>query len=323
LNRICDTPIVHIPTQSQVEQILETKNEPGIVAGQSQEYLKLGMHQQFSNAPEILPPTGNNRDTSIIELEGKHVDLYDCDKYFHKFSYWLEVLTQAYAENSLDQSKKDLIELIQRLPDAEAQELSENPAELLRWVYHQMETRVYNDLVQQYGQDYAYQKKIDHKKELNRLLNFKFEMNTPGMFNSNLEQTVASKDVLSNYSISQLEELSFNFKQGHQYINGTHRAFYLQSIAEQRSSGAALSQTSSNLLPIVIDKVVEWKNQIVFLDNIVFTPNSARLDIFFILDTGSSGNKAVFELRNVGFGLTGVPGGELVKLLLVNDIGIR
>ena len=302
--------------KGEIDVILQSHNHIVQVTGESEEYTITGMHQQFSNNPEILSASSNTRSGVQIDLEKKHVDLFQCDKRLHKYIYWLEVIINAFAEPDISNFEADLIEKLKRLSDVEANDLLNDSDALLQWVYDQTDEKIYDDLVSQYGQDYAYQ------KEFGKIFNINFGPKTPGFYDRNYTTTYASNSkAIQNLSQDVLDEMNFNFLQGHKYINGTHRAFFLQLIAKQRTT--LVTEANQSLLPIVVSKTIAGKEQSIIMDNIVFTPNSARFDAYFVLEPPNSGNKAVFELINIGFGPTGIPENDVPMLRLVNDVGIR
>lgn len=276
------------------------------IFGANDEYYNKGMHQQFEKEPQPMV-LNSERDTNTIALEKQHIELFHCDE----AEVLLEnVLTTLNNLQSGDQQELNdyIIEQMKNLEDAEADSLLSNNTAYINWLTQQIETFLENISTE----DIGYLEESPTK-----------EFETPKVL-FNKYETLASTEAINLDDLSKKEqiikELDFQFQQGFKYIDGVHRAFFLEELGKLQKE--VFNEPGANLLPIKVSKYIGGYKYTILLDRIVFTPTGAALDAYLVLeDPENTGQKLVFEATNVGFGPTGMS--ESSRLALVSEAEIR
>lgn len=325
---LLDTKRAECGTKRSELETTATGLDKKYLFGPNDEYLKEGMSSQFKSTPVPLQVNVPDRAQQIKDVETQHIALYYCDKLIQKYKQIDAILTQFKSPYDLDALVNAALDALKRLPAAQANELKDDPAKQAAW----LATFVADAL----------------EKELKkRGLAFGGERGGPNYMappddaqqrwgNADAPQhpwrfLAADASQGSQAALAQLlgapseDELEFAFRQGFEYIGDTHRAFYLEAIANARDKDRGMGgngQDPENLMPIRIEKTAGGRTYTILLDKIGFTPNGGTLNAYCIVAIPNSEQKLVFRALNVPF----TPGGmgpNGIQLQLVSDIGIR
>jgi hypothetical protein len=279
------------------------------IFGNDDEYLDEGMHERFVSRPE---PVGGviARDSMQIDLETRHIELYDCDKALHIFIHLVEIF-EDLRTNRLDELAGEILGKIETLPSEQAL-LYHDRDSLFHWLVIQV--------------------KLASNKEYKVIYGFRAEK--PGMAEMRwagaplsfpIGQFLASGDEPGEAFLQSLdlrpEDISFQYLQGWRMINGIHRAYYFDAITNERTM--AMTAHDSTLMPILLDnRASDGRLYRVYLDDIVFYTTHATLDAYILLELPNNGQRIVFEAHDIEFGPTG-PKLVPLKLELGSDIDVR
>ena len=269
------------------------------IFGENNKYLNKGMSDFFESPPESLIQNVE-RNESTIALEDQHIELYDCDKN--------ELLLEALlSELSLLQSgdQSDLVdqilEEIRKLPKEVVATFSD-PDTFQAWLEEKiMELTL------------STEETIGHlEPEVN------FYQEDHSIDYDQWYSVVASVDdglLVEASNSAALAQLEFEFRQGFKYINGVHRAYYLEAIGNAREE-VTMAMEERGLFPIEVTKVIGGKEITIYLDNVSVTTTGGFCDAYLILDDlQNKGNRLVFEGLGIGFGPTGLTGSSFLSLI--------
>lgn len=304
------------------------------IFGPDDEYFAEGMHKNFLEEPKTLD-IFLDRNPNEVQLENEHVDLYGCDDTLFIFLEWEKIIIEQQGEAAVTECEARLLDRISTFSEEEVQLYSDSLA-LSEWVFSQVDIEVSQILQETLGDLGLLPIKNSQPSEQWPALNkpalrwadndlapdYSQMWSSLNMEGLDLE---LSKDNFGLPGGKSLEDISFEFLQGWRYIGGVHRAYYLEAIARGRNQADGMMSTANeNLLPIKVSKVVAGRDYTLYLDNIVFTPTGATLDVFFILEIPTSGDRVVFQLSDFSFNPTGGDFvGETSRLTLENEIQIR
>lgn len=276
------------------------------VFGENDKFLKKGMHLLYEEKPDemILDIA---RDSNTVALESYHIELYKCDEMEYKLENLLNYIISALSPEGLQLLEEFIINNLTGLSDEKVATFND-PNKYNEWLIEQIEIYLENNSSSQ---------EIGYLEE--PLIN---EYDSPKM-RFNQYGTLAAN---GNFDVGKLsereqiiQELDFQFQQGFKYINGVHRAFFLEELGKVQN--LAVDENGENLLPIKVSKLIGGYKYTILLDNIIFTPGSAVLDAFLILeDPKNTGKRLVFEVLNAGFGPAGLNTGSTLELISETEI---
>lgn len=271
-------------------------HDANFTLGDNQKWVELGMYKLFGNEPDILNINAPRNTTQGL-LEAKHKELYGCDRDEYKFTDFKMLLAQF--GNQIDALVIEYENRIKALPQTEANKYKTDLVDFKLWLIDRLAQKV----------EYEYKLKnkitdISSEKRLN---------NDAGML-AGLSQTGKMQ-----YSQEELFQIQYN--QGWEYINGQHRAFYLEAINKERLfSEMPISATDVKLLPISIPKTVMGKQYEIYLDNLTLTTTGGLADAYTIINPTPAEDRLVFKGSQIAFSHFGIP--SAVKLSLATNIPV-
>ncbi len=292
------------------------------VFGPEDAYFKPGMHAAFETAPTPLSVNIADRNEDVALLESKHVTLYECDLVHYRFLRQDSIINVLSGTDEVDIAVDEILDLLRSFPQPFIDSLNATPNGLYTWIYQV----VYQNVKDAYNQQYDDQLTDTSESDLEDGWVFSspsYQALEPLQPFANVTSWQVARDH-TIYPKNKAEDILFQYRQGWRMINGEHRAHYLEALVKERSRRLAFGTGNGdeNLLPITIENEINGIGHIVYLDNIRFSTEGARVDIFFVQNIPSSGKKLVFEAYNVGFGTTGFGDGA-TRLALGTDIGFR
>lgn len=274
--------------------------------GASEEYFLKGMHQNFAAPPKKLD-SQVEREPDMIALEAKHIDLYGCDVVEIELENKISEL-QALQSGDLTDFNDWLVDRMKDLSDEEVATFADATA-FNNWILEQIDEYLKQAIAPEDTGMIDPSVKEEHP--------FGYPQHTFDQYGStaSLENTVTLSE---DREVAILEELNFQFQQGFEYINGVHRAFFLEELAKLQEE----TTDNGNLLPIQVSKHIGGYKYTIYLDGISFTPNAAVLDAYLILeDSENTGRRLVFQVLDAYFGPAGLINES--RLQLVNDAELR
>ncbi len=301
---------------------LATGLDQAYVFGPSRQFLDEGMHLNFNGAPKPLSVNIPGRKDQIVNLEKKHVELYECDKLLYRLRQIKAILELLKTDVPLNKLVEDMLDDISRLPEAETQKIMSSPEALRQWILAYLQKVLNAELVKKgivYTEPYLDAPQTPEAGP--------YSHDNPYNY---LASSGSTGDELLQLALAQSmetrpEDLEFQFRQGWRYVGNTHRAFFLEAIVQAREQEMASGvpdgslEDKSSLLPIKIERQVAERTYTILLDKITFSVSGGSLDAYFILDDPGSGKRIVFEAQGVPF----TPGGlgeQETTLKLVSDV---
>lgn len=291
-------------TMNQLMTVLEYDRE--FIFGEGDIYFNKGMHLAFAEKPKQMTVGDINRDPNTVLLEENHVRLYTCDEAEYELEELIAQIEEALGADGMAELEVYIIDRLAEESDAKVNTFND-PV-------------IYNDWLVKVIQDFL---EREPGEEIGYLIEPPIQnYNSPKM-QFNQYETLAANSEIDLGGISEREqiirELDFQFKQGFKYINGVHRAFFLEEIGKAQS--LVNNENGENLLPICVSKQIGGYKYTIHLDKIIFTPTGATLDAFLILeDPRNAGRKLVFEVINAGFGPAGLNTGSTLELVSETEI---
>lgn len=296
--------------RSIIDQKISDNNlDPVLIKGANSEYYDPGMYLNFSSKPE-LPQFVIDRVSDIEELEEAHVALYDCDKGSVEYQEILDIINALLVPERLTELRGKLKGEIATWTSYSGEQYINDRnlflAFVLDFVKDEIELIGNKDffvgveMIQQKGLEYNFGR---HKSNY-----------------INFYTSIASNDPNFEYGeFSKTDELQFYLDQDFEYIYGTHRAFFLEELS--KVSSIVEDQTNVSVLPIEITKEVAGMTYTIYLDKMKFTPTSASVDAYIIIEDPNSGKKVVFKGLDIVFGTSGAQGNS--RLSLATDVELR
>lgn len=286
------------------------------IKGRSNEYFDKGMHKNFESEPKPLL-NNSGRLPDAVELEKKHIELYQCDL----LSIQIEEMIKNLQNVNPEKLAAFILSELKKLDAAKLQELKDSADARLNWVKEQvLEFLKANGSGPGIGSAIQKQNIIDiAPKEANRLLNAKRS------FSSEFFSLVASDDTNYYYDPAPGEEESWLYNQGFKSIKGIDRAFYLEEAYKQMQQEMLLLGGNADegiMQPILLNKDSAGVSYNIYLDNIKVSPTGASLDAYFVFKVPQAHNKKlVMKALNLNWGAGGMIGET--KLQLGSAIEIR
>ncbi len=299
-------------TRGLIDNLISTLGYDRVyILGENDKYYTKGMNKSFLSKPEPLALNiERNEDTK--QLENEHIALYECDVEAELIDLLLN-----YLYDLRDIKLLELNTLIQgriaNLNDQQVQGFLDDPSSFESWLEEQLEGIVDGQ------QDPAEITYIPTKK-VNVFAPPSMNLKESGIYT----QTASLEDLIFEDIEDVLrEEIKFGLEQNFTYVNGVHRAYYLEKIVEERSKLALQTGNtdSENLMPICIERITGGYKYGIYLDNISFSSTGAALDAFLIIQDNNSGKKLIFQATNLAFGPTGLT--ETARLSLESQVEIR
>jgi hypothetical protein len=296
--------------------------------GENDIFFNEDMNLNFISKPIALQVNVPDRSPNIVDIESKHIELYYCDKLVYRLKQTALILADFKTETGLDILVPDVLAAIERLSKEQVAEFTADPTKLSEWIKTFVSDEVFKELqerglVQVEGQSrpgYL----CENTNTISSSSTDALRKNGAYLAAGTTDQELTRSLVAQSFNLGE-DELKFEFLQGREYIDGVHRAFYLDAIAKARDQNEALTvegEDPESLLPIRIEKEVGGRTYTMLLDKITLTPVGGTLDAYFILEIPSTGQKIVFKSTNVPFTAGGLAAAN-TKLSLQSDVAIR
>jgi hypothetical protein len=277
--------------------------QPDFIVGDSSQYLTPGLSKRFEEQPRIFPTYDPERDVRVVDLEDKHVKLYDCDV---KELLLADTLAAFQGANAGAVEAYLLLQLSYLSAD-DIDALKVGDAFVL-WVREKIAAYLASLLTNDDGVGTL---TIPTPAAIFNSPDQAFR--NLGTIASTTDQFFGTREEMIAY------ELNAQFNQGFRTIQGVHRAHFLARLAELREESE--NENRGGLLPLKVTKYLGGIQYSILLDDMRFDPaNGASLSAYLIIEDPESGQKLVFEGRNISFG---VGGAENARLSLASTVTVR
>lgn len=300
-----------------------------LIFGPGDVYFAKGMWKKFDAEPKVLN-VELPRNGSQVLLESKHIDLYRCDKKLESYGVFKGIIDSLITNNSIPDIVEIIEDLISQLPESEADYFAQHHDSLQNWIKIKLKKYLKNTY-------------CDGTCKVEQKPSNPFHPTNEDDVWGNIIQGFSAPDGLGNLFKKRGSLASVNegdwlgiFKQaktdanltaylnGDEYINGIHRAFYVEALGLAKNSDAFFTSANPELMPIDISNLPsDGRTYSVWLDNIQFTASNATLDAYFILELPNSGKKIAFSALGVQFSPFGLLNTPSIKLQLASDVKVR
>lgn len=279
------------------------------IFGKDDLYFSEGMSNHFSERPKEMI-LNIERDENVILLDSLHQELYDCDKLLNALKdQQVNFSTDIDQEIVLQELKKRMAKidevLIQQLED---------PTFYNEWLTQQIKEIV---------ADLGAEGDIGNVEMIDGLRSFrlpKMQLQSTGLSSSMVALDDFWPERISERAALR-RDIEFGITHGHQYINGIHRAFFLEQIIKERSLRGYSSLVGGGVMPLSIEKNIGGVKYTIMLDKISISGAGSTLSAYIILeDPADASRRLVFGAENIGFGPTGISGDGVSRLNLLSEV---
>ncbi|MEP6647305.1 MAG: hypothetical protein ABJC12_09445, partial [Saprospiraceae bacterium] len=276
--------------RSDMDDLLdELEYNRDFIYGPDDEYYEEGMYKRFTSRPQPFKVT-MDRDPNTIALENKHIALYGCDAKLGIFINLLDLINDLQGSPGFEDLKSSLIEKIKRFTSTQVSQY-QNFSELKKWLKDEIFKTLNANYIEAFGAPIGYQDKKRHP------IDYKPNWKSDQTENNSLVSVVPYLESTFNFHPGQFSEMDpysciSQYQKGKMWINGIHRAFYLEAIAKNAALTEALTGTS--IMPIRISTEIKGTMYTILIDRITLGTSGADLDAYLIIEDQKSGQKMVF-----------------------------
>ena len=270
-----------------------------MVAGSNDEFINEGMSQEFRSPPndflDNLP-----RDANIEFIEKEHKKLYDIDIKFE--SIQKEINAISYLLTKVDSLEKKIANYV-KLFDKEEVQLYEDQTKFDIWLEDQLKL-----CVEERVNDFSFIE-FDERNQYD-------DPNNPLFI-----QWASNENETEPENYNRL--LEFQYKQGNEFINGTHRAFYMRELCNYRATHSATILANEQYeLPLSWSAEVLGRNHVIYIDKLEIDPiTGGKVDLYYILDFSTNRDQLVFSIKDFSFGPNGFDGAG--RMQLQSDFSVK
>lgn len=288
------------------------------ITGASDEYFVKGMHKNFESEPKPLLNNAN-RSQDAVDLEAKHIELYRCDMLTEKLEEMKEKL-QDVDKNLLNEYiKKEL----KKLNKTDLQALMENSDALRDWVLVQINN--YLDPSNHIG--FLDQQPNNHNENSHEGISISKTKLKRDRSSTYYSTAYSGSDADAfDFTPAPGEEETWLYNQGYKEIKGVSRAYYMDEAyrqIEQYNLIMAVDEDTPLYQPVLMSKDSAGVTYNIYVDKIILTPSSAKLDAYFVLNLPNSNDKKlVLQAENLNWGAGGMIGDTRLKLATAVEIRV-
>lgn len=280
------------------------------ITGATDEYYKKGMHKNFESEPKPLLNNAN-RSQNAVDLEAKHIELYRCDMLTEKLEEMTEKLQDVDKNLLKDYIKKEL----KKLNKTVLQALMENSNALRDWVLVQINN--YLDPSNHIG--FLDQQPNNHNENSPEGISISKIKSKRDRSSAFYSTAYSGNDTEAfDFTPAPGEEETWLYNQGYKEIKGVSRAYYMDEAyrqIEQYNLIMAVDEDTPLYQPVLMSKDSAGVTYNIYVDKIILTPSSAKLDAYFVLNLPNSNDKKlVLQAENLNWGAGGMIGDTKLKL---------
>ena len=286
--------------------------DSAFVFGKDEEFIKEGMHDEFSAKPTKLN-IGLDRNPVAIQMEENHLALYDCDVLLELQRTLKAIIDTISSGAGLQELQDQILDDMSHWSDEQLMRY-QDPNEFSIYLRSKIELLLSDELP---NEDIGYQES-DYQEE-----NW-FDYEPSKSWRPQRYSLLASRDPLPVFldGDDAWFENIFEFEQGFKWIDGVHRAFYVEELARQQE--ILMTDPGDQLLPLKVSRTVGAFTYTIYLERISFSIiNGASLDAVIIIDDPSSDRRMVFSGTDISFGPTGLSGATESRLYLESEVELR
>ncbi|MFZ4544652.1 MAG: fibronectin type III domain-containing protein [Saprospiraceae bacterium] len=303
--------------ESYKNDMITFKNTLGydseLVFGDQNAWIEKGMYKYFKEAP-LKFGINMARNSTHVELENKHIDLYDCDLNRVALEIKRDISGEMLSNNLFPTLVKEYGLRLRQLPESKINELRSGTLTLEQWL---------NKNVLEYI-DYMYKEKTKRTTAVSDI----DDGTRLAVVNGNTLSKIAgsnetAKLILNDQFNSQeklneasAKNIQFEYEQGWSKVAGVDRAFLLEEICNKRLIDAFVTGSKRDAYgqPLIFSQNIDGaKHQNIYFDQFEFDANNAtsKVNFYAVVETGK-GKKMAFKAENISFH----PGGLAGKVYL-------
>ena len=291
-------------------QLTDLGYDRTFIFGEEDKYFAEGMADFFTEEPKMF---GINmaRNPTHEAFEENHVKLWGCDDALTKLKCGRDYIISQQTPEAVGILTQNFLTIIKTFSAEDAQTY-EDLGNLYAWVEQQLTDLVRTECGIGGNEDgFGYNLLIPTEDQ---------PYENSSLLSDQIMWADVNIDIPTNDLELLLNQASFQYMQGYQEIAGVSRAYFMEAIKRQRMFMPP-GEAAHDKMPIVLSRQVAGREYAIYLDNIVFSPQGATLDAYFLLEIPTSGDKILFKTLNISFGPTGMT--EDTRLTLGTDFGIR
>lgn len=272
------------------------------IFGEGDKYFASGMHSHFVSTPQASLVSGNQKSSEQRQLENEHVELYHCDKKETQFADALnKVIALLSDQSEFDDLSLVIEQLIKVLNEASVEQFKANHQAFYSWLV---------DL-------------ILNNLDINGGLlatNTLPPADSGGFYPVDLSSNLG----WGNFNNKEYHKAQVLFEYHHnfEYVNSIPKYKIIGGVAEGLSQISRMSGEPASFFPAKISKEIFGLQYTLYLDNLILTPTSATIDVYFLFEVPGSGDILAFKLEQAGITPSGPDEGD-TKLYLINDQEIK
>lgn len=310
--------------------------------GANNEYISVGCSKLFTSKPQKYSVNDYRRDSTIIQIEDKHVTIYEKDERLSIYLRKDSIITSELLQAKLLISKDEILYLIRRLQPDSIAHYSSNSNAFKAWVNLTMNDKL-NDLFDGIYSPWpvddnfssntsTFRKKLQaieseasEEKRTDITLSDLENSSNIGNYDSGTSLQIESTPIPFNRINSKNLDKFDNYRD---ISNRSYSDIELKALAlEQKirfKADQVASRSSGDAIdaPFSITNSVEGSIYDIILDDILITPSNASLSAYCVINDANSGNKIVFGSQDVGFNINGFTD-PIVTINLFSDVQFK
>jgi len=284
-----------------------------VIFGDGDLYYNEGLSNHFTSPPVSIGAVVE-RSAEVIELEQKHVELYDCDL---QLSELQNELTNAI--NIPADYEDQINEAITYWTEYEYELYSNDPIKFDEWVKKQIEALAAGEELVTFDNFVSNGNETHEFDEVSQD-ELKQQFSDIFAFRKNVFGVEESVYVSEKKNAGELTSLLKQYAKGNKVIDGVDRVYYTRQIYDRKLKSN--NGDAHNTLPLKLTNSDSDKPYDIYIERIEIGINGASLDAVLLIED-QNGDHIIFRGQNIGFGTGGLSGGAESYLRLDSEVGIR
>lgn len=318
---------VRAPMNQQLSAIESSHGiEKYLLVGVNDELLQEGMVKQYTSDFDMTDEL-YSAIPDIKAFQQRMVSLYRCDYRLEKFKVCSHIADSLSSNGTLGQVVEKIRSMIKKMSEAEA--LNRESQDSMRmWIFNFINREV-NRLYTKYPPFYDLGMNTTKKHSIPNLVPQSISRPTESMWIASLEplqeEISPYEETFSSNAKGRFFKVNTNFwdlyNSGVDEIAGVHKAEVVEALAKinlYEFIGGATAIPA----PLTVSKEVLGRTYSMYLDNFRFQATSAFVDVYFVLEIPSSGDKLGFSLKDVSINPSGFLNGK-IRMQLQSQVKIR
>jgi hypothetical protein len=281
-----------------------------MVFGLGGKYYSEGLSKNYKLRPKLLPETVA-REGDHLQLQQRHMKLFECDEKLAKLHSLLSVLKRLEKDPELSNLVREMIERIKRLDTTEIAELKK-PGGLFDWL--EVEVSGYANNINEFEFRRIGSTEATPLRE---------KIRQSRAWGANLREKTADESRLEAAKLQWESLRRAEWENGAEFVGGVHRAFLLRDIIRKRESQAFdpidTIKGKASFFPLELNKEIGGRDQTIIFDQVRISPSGPMINTYIIISFGGK------EIALRGLDIPFTPAGLSAegKIYLANAVEIR